>query len=104
MTSNFWQLRLSFEKACFLKTFCSLGKVSSQIAVLFVVNGENSSSWTFKLIYGNKGLTLKLPTLGSGNIELKYEHKPMQTGLKTVDSLVPMYYGKRELIIGGLTN
>lgn len=51
-----------------------------------------------------KGLTLKLPTLGSGNIELKYEHKPMQTGLKTVDSLVPMYYGKRELIIGGLTN
>lgn len=50
------------------------------------------------------GLTLKLPTLGSGNIELKYEHKPMQTGLKTVDSLVPIYYGKRELIIGGLTN
>jgi len=34
-----------------------------------------------------------------GNIKLKYGHKPMQTRLKTVDSLVPMYCGQRELII-----
>nr|GMC58507.1 ATP synthase F1 subunit 1 [Ipomoea batatas] len=35
-----------------------------------------------------------------GIIERKYVHEPMQTGLKAVDSLVPIGRGQRELIIG----
>ncbi|KAL8512733.1 hypothetical protein ACS0TY_019021 [Phlomoides rotata] len=35
-----------------------------------------------------------------GIIERKSVHKPMQTGLKVVDSLVPIGRGQRELIIG----
>ncbi|AQK70081.1 ATP synthase subunit 1 [Zea mays] len=34
-----------------------------------------------------------------GIIERKYVHEPMQTGLKAVDSLVPIGHGQRELII-----
>ncbi|KAG0532688.1 hypothetical protein BDA96_04G128700, partial [Sorghum bicolor] len=36
-----------------------------------------------------------------GIIERKSVHEPMQTGLKVVDSLVPIGRGQRELIIGG---
>ena len=35
-----------------------------------------------------------------GIIERKSVHEPMQTGLKAVDSLVPIGRGQRELIIG----
>ncbi|XP_058103456.1 ATP synthase subunit alpha, chloroplastic-like [Magnolia sinica] len=35
-----------------------------------------------------------------GIIECKFVHEPMQTGLKAVDSLVPIGRGQRELIIG----
>ncbi|GKC01609.1 ATP1 protein [Tanacetum coccineum] len=35
-----------------------------------------------------------------GIIERKFVHEPMQTGLKAVDSLVPIGRGQRELIIG----
>nr|GFC78928.1 ATP synthase alpha subunit, mitochondrial [Tanacetum cinerariifolium] len=35
-----------------------------------------------------------------GIIERKFVHEPMQTGLKAVDSLVPIGHGQRELIIG----
>ncbi|KAL8147951.1 hypothetical protein AgCh_005327 [Apium graveolens] len=35
-----------------------------------------------------------------GIIERKSVHEPMQTGLKAVDSLVPIGHGQRELIIG----
>jgi F-type H+-transporting ATPase subunit alpha len=35
-----------------------------------------------------------------GIIERKSIHEPMQTGLKAVDSLVPICHGQRELIIG----
>ncbi|KAL0554544.1 hypothetical protein IC582_008467 [Cucumis melo] len=33
-------------------------------------------------------------------IECKSMHKPLQTGLKAMDSLVPIGRGQRELIIG----
>nr|AUT20004.1 ribosomal protein S2 [Oryza coarctata] len=37
----------------------------------------------------------------TGILERKSVHEPMQTGLKAVDSLVPIGRGQRELIIGG---
>lgn len=39
-----------------------------------------------------------------GIIERKSVHEPMQTGLKAVDSLVPIGRGQRELIIGDRQN
>ncbi|KAJ0026433.1 hypothetical protein Pint_07372 [Pistacia integerrima] len=39
-----------------------------------------------------------------GIIECKSVHEPMQTGLKAVDSMVPIGRGQRELIIRGPTN
>ncbi|XP_017635500.1 ATP synthase subunit alpha, mitochondrial-like [Gossypium arboreum] len=41
-----------------------------------------------------------LDRLVSGIIEHKSVHEPMQTGLKAVDSLVPIGHGQQELIIG----
>ncbi|GAB2288724.1 ATP synthase alpha chain mitochondrial precursor [Dionaea muscipula] len=43
-----------------------------------------------------RGVEVKAP----GIIERKSVHEPMQTGLKVVDSLVPIGRGQRELIIG----
>jgi len=46
---------------------------------------------------------LGVPIDGRGALsdhERKSVHKPMQTGLKAVDSLVPIGRGQRELIIG----
>ena len=44
----------------------------------------------------NKSVESKAP----GIIVRKSVHEPMQTGLKSVDSLVPIGRGQRELIIG----
>ncbi|KAK1258624.1 hypothetical protein QJS04_geneDACA024308 [Acorus gramineus] len=46
--------------------------------------------------YERKRVEVKAP----GIIERKSVHEPMQTGLKAVDSLVPIGRGQRELIIG----
>ena len=43
---------------------------------------------------------LNLTTTCSGIIARKSVHEPMQTGLKAIDSLVPIGRGQRELIIG----
>ncbi|KAI3844794.1 hypothetical protein MKX03_024336 [Papaver bracteatum] len=42
----------------------------------------------------------RVETKAPGIIERKSVHEPMQTGLKAVDSLVPIGRGQRELIIG----
>jgi F-type H+/Na+-transporting ATPase subunit alpha len=45
---------------------------------------------------GNRPIEIKAP----GIVERKSVHEPMQTGLKAIDSMVPIGRGQRELIIG----
>jgi len=47
-------------------------------------------------IEGNKMIEIKAP----GIIARKSVHEPLQTGLKVIDSLVPIGRGQRELVIG----
>ena len=48
-----------------------------------------------------KGATrTRLEVKAPGNIPRKSVHEPMQTGLKAIDSLIPVGRGQRELIIG----
>jgi F-type H+-transporting ATPase subunit alpha len=49
----------------------------------------------------SKNLTIKaVETKAPGIVERKSVHEPVQTGLKAVDSLLPIGRGQRELIIG----
>ncbi len=49
----------------------------------------------------SKGTTIKaVETKAPGIVERKSVHEPVQTGLKAVDSLLPIGRGQRELIIG----
>merc|ERR1711964_776018 len=51
--------------------------------------------------YGNCSVERRrVEVKAPGIIERKSVHEPMQTGLKAVDSLVPIGRGQRELIIG----
>lgn len=45
-------------------------------------------------------LTGRVETKAPGIIERKSVHEPMQTGMKAIDSMVPIGRGQRELIIG----
>ena len=75
---------------------------------------DKLSSWYESLVYLVDALTAPIDGLGPlqnvsrsrvetkapGIIARKSVHEPMQTGLKAVDSLVPIGRGQRELIIG----
>ena len=82
-----------------------LGRVVDALGVPIDGRGEISIQ--------NENLALELGSYGNcsverrrvevkapGIIERKSVHEPMQTGLKAVDSLVPIGRGQRELIIG----
>ena len=44
--------------------------------------------------------TRLIETIAPGIVDIKSVHEPMQTGLKAIDSMVPIGRGQRELIIG----
>lgn len=48
----------------------------------------------------NAKLTGRVETKAPGIIERKSVHEPLQTGMKAIDSMVPIGRGQRELIIG----
>jgi proton translocating ATP synthase F1 alpha subunit len=58
---------------------------------------ENSSDYLSKASYT---CTANIDTKAIGIIERKSVTEPMQTGIKLVDSLIPIGCGQRELIIG----
>ena len=66
-----------------------LGRVVDALGVPIDGRGEISD-------HERRRVEVKAP----GIIERKSVHEPMQTGLKAVDSLVPIGRGQRELIIG----
>lgn len=67
-----------------------LGRVVDALGVPLDGRGALSSD------HGRRRVEVKAP----GIIERQSVHEPMQTGLKAVDSLVPIGRGQRELIIG----
>ena len=66
-----------------------LGRVVDPLGVPFDGNGPIASQET-RLI----------ETIAPGIVDRKSVHEPMQTGLKAIDSMVPIGRGQRELIIG----
>ncbi|EMS52682.1 ATP synthase subunit alpha, mitochondrial [Triticum urartu] len=68
-----------------------LGRVVDVDALGVPIDGKGALS-----DHERRRVKVKVPRI----IERKYVHEPMQTGLKAVDSLVPIGSGQRELIIG----
>jgi ribosomal protein S2 len=90
------------------KSSVILEAARSQIPIVFLVDstipGESHKRITYPIPANDSiqfvYLFCHLVTK-TGILERKSVHEPMQTGLKAVDSLVPIGRGRRELIIGG---
>ena len=53
-----------------------------------------------KLEIGDKGEVMEFETIAPGVLERRDVYRPLQTGIKAIDSLIPIGRGQRELIIG----
>nr|AIG54114.1 ATP synthase F1 subunit 1 [Viscum minimum] len=69
---------------------CQLGRVVDALGV--PIDNTSTAHWESE--------TRRVELKGPGIIERQPVHEPMQTGLKAVDSLMPIGRGQRELIIG----